>query len=113
MLDDLADEGRVLAWVKNSFLDFAIPYIDKAGQQRDYYPDFIVRARTSSGQTINLILEITGMARDKPEKAWTVKEQWIPAINRIREQRGWERWDFLEIAEDIRDARNDLLNKLA
>ena len=61
VLDDLADEGRVLSWLKNAFLDFKIPYTDKSGADRDYVPDFIVRARTGAGETINLILEVTGM----------------------------------------------------
>jgi type III restriction enzyme len=112
VLDDLAGEGHVLAWVKNAFLDFRIPYTDKAGDERDYFPDFIVRARTGSGETINLLVEITGMKRDKTEKTWTVEHRWLPAANAIRQQHGWDRWDFLPIAEDIRDARNDILKKL-
>jgi type III restriction enzyme len=112
VLDDLADDGNVLAWVKNAFLDFRIPYTDKEGNQRDYQPDFIVRAKTSKGELVNLILEITGMKRDKVEKKWAVENRWLPAVNFIRDQHGWARWDFLEIAEDIRDARNDILNKL-
>ena len=113
VLDDLAEEGRVIAWVKNAFLDFRIPYTDKEGSNRDYLPDFIVRAQTEAGETVNLILEITGMTRDKAEKKWTVENRWLPAVNAIRDQHGWARWDFLEIAEDIRDARNLLLAKLA
>lgn len=110
VLDDLADEGHILAWVKNSFLDFSIPYIDAKGDQRDYFPDFIVRCQ--NGEPLNLVLEITGMSRDKQPKKWTVENRWLPAVNHIREQHGWARWDFLEIAEDIRDARNDIVNKL-
>jgi type III restriction enzyme len=112
VLDDLADEKVVASWVKNAFLDFRIPYTDKEGNQRDYLPDFIVRAVTAGGETINLLLEITGMKRDKVEKKWAVENRWLPAANSIRAQHGWPRWDFLEIAEDIRDARNDILDKL-
>jgi type III restriction enzyme len=112
VLDDLADEGRVLAWVKNAFLDFRIPYTDKEGAERDYLPDFIVRAPDSKGNPVNLILEITGMTRDKTEKKWAVEKRWLPAINAIRTTHDWPRWEFLEIAEDIRDARNDIIKKL-
>jgi type III restriction enzyme len=112
VLDDLAEEGIVLSWVKNAFLDFRIPYTDKEGEDRDYLPDFIARARTDSGETVNLIVEVTGMKRDKVEKKRTVETRWLPAVNAIREKHGWDRWDFLEIAEDIRDARNDILKKL-
>jgi type III restriction enzyme len=112
VLDDLADDGRVLAWVKNAFLDFRIPYTDKEGAQRDYFPDFVVRARTGCGEPVNLVVEITGMRRDKVEKLWTVRNRWLPAVNAIRDKHGWPRWDILEIAEDIRDARNDILKRL-
>ena len=143
VLDLLADEGHVLSWVKNAFLDFTIPYIDQEGEQRDYQPDFIVRARrlpagdtaechsalrsrsagcqpavSRSGtppapEIINLIIEVTGMKRDKTEKTWTVRNRWLPAVNSIRAARGWERWNFLEIDEEIADARNRILKKLA
>lgn len=112
VLDDLADDGRVLAWVKNAFLDFRIPYTDKEGIGRDYFPDFIARSLTAGGEQINLLIEITGMRRDKVEKLWTVRNRWLPAVNAIRGKHGWPRWDLLEIAEDIRDARNDILGKL-
>ncbi len=112
VLDDLADDGRVLSWVKNAFLDFRIPYTDKEGAQRDYFPDFIVRAKTASGETMNLLIEITGMRRDKVEKKWTVENRWLSAVNSIRDKHGWPRWDFMEIAEEIRDARNDILKRL-
>lgn len=113
VLDDLAEkDGPVRAWVKNEFLDFRIPYTDREGKARDYYPDFLVRARTRSGEEINLVLEITGMRLDKPQKVWTVENRWLPAVNSIRESKGWPRWEFLEIAEDIRDARNRILAKL-
>ncbi len=112
MLDDLADEGRVISWVKNAFLDFRIPYTNKQGEEKIYYPDFIVRARADSGETINLVLEVTGQKRDKTEKVWAAKNRWIPAANCIREQYKWDRWDFIEISEDIRDGRNQLLWRL-
>ena len=112
-LDDLAEEGHVISWVKNSFLDFRIPYTDAAGEQRDYYPDFIVRCH--NGEPLNLLLEITGMSRDKEPKKWTVENRWLPAVNRIREQHGWDRWEFLEIANEaaLADLRNILLQKLS
>jgi predicted nucleotidyltransferase len=112
MLDDLADEGRVISWVKNAFLDFRIPYTNKEGAEKIYYPDFIVRARTDAGETINLVLEVTGQKRNKGEKVWAAKNRWISAANCIREQYKWDRWDFIEISEDIRDGRNQLLWRL-
>jgi type III restriction enzyme len=52
------------------------------------------------------------MRRDKVEKMWTLRNRWIPAVNAIGEKHNWPRWDVLEIAEEIRDARNDILKKL-
>lgn len=112
MLDDLADEDRVTSWVKNAFLDFRIPYADDEGDEKHYYPDFIVRTRTVANELVNLLLEVTGQKRDKAKKVWAAKERWIPAANSIREKYEWNRWDFLEISEDIRDARNQFLAKL-
>lgn len=112
VLDMLADEGRIISWVKNAFLDFRIPYVDKEGISRDYLPDFIVRALTSSNEPVNLIIEITGMRRDKTEKKWAVENRWLPAVESVRAQHAWPRWAFLEIDEDIRDARNLITKKL-
>jgi predicted nucleotidyltransferase len=112
MLDDLADEGVVTSWVKNAYLDFRIPYTNKQGEEKTYYPDFIVRAKNGAGERINLVLEVTGQKRDKWEKVWAAKYRWVPAANCIREQYKWDRWDFIEISEDIRDGRNQLLYRL-
>ena len=113
VLDDLADEGHVVSWVKNAFLDFHIPYTDIKGEQREYFPDFIVRCR--NGEPLNLILEISGMRKDKALKKWTVINRWLPAVNRIRENHGWDKWDFLEIANEVElsDLRNILVKFLA
>ena len=121
VLDDLAAEhaesgGRargIEAWVKNSFLDFRIPYTDKAGKERTYFPDFIVRMRDALGDVLMLIIEVTGARLDKPEKLWTVRERWIPAVHSVRERYEWPRWDVLELEGDeaVADLRNLLLEK--
>jgi hypothetical protein len=54
------------------------PYTDKEGAQRNYFPDFVASAVTGSGERINLLIEITGMRRDKVEKKWTVENRWLP-----------------------------------
>jgi type III restriction enzyme len=112
VLDDLYEEGRVTSWVKNAFLDFHLPYTDIAGEQRDYFPDFIVRCRNS--EPLNLVVEISGMRKDKALKKWTVMNRWLPAVNRIREQHHWVKWDFLEIANEVElaDMRNILIKFL-
>jgi len=112
VLDDLAEEGLLQTWVKNHFLDFKIPYTDGAGQDRHYVPDFIVRA--NGADPLHLIVEVTGMKNDKPEKVWSVQNRWLPAVNAARAQHDWPRWDFIELdAEtEIADARNRILAKL-
>jgi len=114
VLEDLTDEGLIQAWIKNNFLDFRIPYVDQAGKERDYYPDFILRASLPGSPPVQLIVEVTGMKKDIPEKVWAVENRWLPAVNAIRQQRGWPRWDFLELDEEpeAADARNRNLKKL-
>ena len=112
-LDDLVPEGHVLAWVKNAFLDFRIPYTDKEGKQRRYLPDFLVHCRLAGGYTAMVIIEVTGFRADKAEKKWTVEHRWLPAVNAVREQHGWLHWGFLELdgEEAVADLRNTLLGK--
>ena len=116
ILDDLAeDDGPVEAWVKNAFLQFTVPYTDKTGRERDYEPDFIVRARTPSGGKIHLVVEVTGERRDKVEKAWTMRERWLPAVNNTLAAHDsmWacHPWAFTEITDNA-EARDDLLKAL-
>ncbi len=114
VLDDLAGEGHVNSWVKNAFLDFRVPYTDAAGEQRNYLPDFIVNCRLAGGRCANVIVEVTGFDRDKEAKRWTILNRWLPAVNRIRQQQGWDKWDFLELDEQraVADFRNLLLARL-
>ena len=102
---------RVLSYVKNHFLDFKIPYV-KEGQDRDYLPDFILRVKGRDGRPRNLIVEITGMSRDKEEKRWYVENRWLPAVNSVKDKYGYDEWHFLEVKEDIRDIKNELLDKI-
>ncbi len=114
VLDDLAADGRIVSWVKNHFLNFRIPYTDRQGESRDYLPDFIVRVNDDAGLPLRLIVEVTGARRDKPEKVWTVTERWLPAVNNLSAERGYGRWDFIELAgqTQVADFRNILLKWL-
>jgi len=106
------DEMDVISYVKNSFLEFRIPYI-KDGEEASYYPDLIIRVKASDGRTKNLILEVTGMnKKHKAEKKWYTENRWIPAVNAVREKHGMEEWHYLEIRDDIRDFKNELLEKI-
>jgi type III restriction enzyme len=116
-LDDMCAQGHVLSWVKNSFLGLEIPYLDKAGNQRRYLPDFLVRLQQPAGTQLNLVLEITGMNKDKAEKKHTVATRWLPAINAVRHlharpgQWGEHPWSFVELDGEaaLADLRNRVL----
>jgi type III restriction enzyme len=113
-LDLMAGDGEIECWVKNNFLSFKIPYVDKDGVERDYMPDFIVHCMTQAGDRMNLIIEISGMRFDKTAKRWFVEHRWLPAVNSVAAKHDWSRWDFLELDSEaaVADLRDKVLGKL-
>ncbi len=107
----LEDLDQVISYVKNAFLGFTIPYMN-AGKDKLYYPDFIARCKNKQGKTINLVIEITGMNKEKEDKKWYVENRWLPAVNEIREKYEMDEWHFIEVANDIRNIKNQLINKI-
>ena len=101
----------VESYVKNAFLGFEVPYVDKTGAERRYLPDFICRVRTPGGEHFNLIVEITGFAKDKAEKRWFVQNRWLPAVNGQREKLGLLTWHFVEVT-DIERIKNQLTTQI-
>lgn len=101
----------VECYVKNQFLGFAIPYT-KDGKDRQYFTDFIARVKSKDGTTKNLIIEISGMSKDKAEKKWFVENRWIPAVNAMKDKYGYPEWHFIEVANDIRNIKNQLIEKI-
>ena len=69
--------SAVEAFVKNSGLGFAIPYLDN-GQMHDYVPDFIVRLKVNG--PYHLILEIKGYDPLEEVKLAAAK-RWVDAVN--------------------------------
>lgn len=67
----------VEAFVKNSGLGFAIPYLHN-GQMHDYVPDFIIRLK--SKQPHHFILEIKGYDPAEEVKH-AAAERWVAAVN--------------------------------
>lgn len=97
VMEDLAAEGIIEAYVKNAFLGFRIPYQKPDGSPGQYEPDFIVRAQGgTSGEDIRLIVEISGFNQDKADKRWSVQHRWLPAVNAVAAHYGWPRWSFHE-----------------
>jgi type III restriction enzyme len=66
---------RVVAFVKNQGLGFAIPYLHN-GQQHDYIPDFIIRLDNG----VQLILETKGYDPLDEVKA-AAAYRWVDAVN--------------------------------
>ncbi len=102
----------VESYVKNAFLGFDIPYVDKTGAERRYQPDFLCRVRTPGGECFNLIVEITGFSRDKEAKRYYVRERWLPAVNAQRQRLGLLPWHFIEVT-DIERIKNQLGEEIA
>ena len=89
----------VQAYVKNAFLGFEVPYVDAAGTERRYLPDFLLRVKTPGDEHFYLIVEITGFAKDKAEKRYFMRERWLPAVNSQQQALGTLPWRFIEITE--------------
>lgn len=107
----LEEMTEVTSYVKNSFLNFFIPYT-AYGKDHKYQPDFIVKAKTPTGKPINLIVEISGFSHDKETKKAFVHDRWLPAVNNMRDKLEMDEWHFVEIAGDIKDIKNELKNYL-
>jgi type III restriction enzyme len=107
----LEEIETVECYVKNQFLGFAIPYT-KDGKDKQYFTDFIARVRSKDGSIKNLMIEISGMSKDKAEKKWFVENRWIPAVNALKDKYEYPEWHFIEVANDIRNIKNQLIEKI-
>jgi type III restriction enzyme len=107
----LEEIESVECYVKNQFLGFSIPYT-KDGKDKQYFTDFIARVRGKDGSIKNLMIEISGMSQDKAEKKWFVENRWIPSVNSVKDKYNYDTWHFIEIANDIRDIKNQLISKI-
>lgn len=108
----LEEIDTVETYVKNQFLGFAIPYV-KDGKDRQYFTDFIARVKGKDGTPKNLMIEISGMSKDKAEKKWFVENRWIPAMNALKEKYNYPEWHFIEVSNDIRNIKNQLIEKIS
>jgi type III restriction enzyme len=115
MAETLESMDEVVHYVKNFGVGFIIPYTLN-GEEKNYYPDYLVRARIPSARKtggrmpveplaqagrdetmVNLIIEVTGeRKKDKEAKVAAARNLWIPAVNN---HGGFGRWAFLEISD--------------
>lgn len=110
MASSIEDMDEVVSYAKNYNLGFTIPYTMN-GEEKNYYPDFVVRIKDGKGHDdlLNLIVEVTGEhKKDKAAKVSTANTLWIPAINN---HGGFGRWDFIEIT-DPWNAKNEIRESL-
>lgn len=106
MAQSLEDMGEVAHYVKNQSLGFAIPYALN-GEERNYYPDYLVRIKDGRDDYLNLIVEVTGeKKKDKEAKVATARTLWVPAVNNNGD---YGRWAFLEV-RDPWNAMNAIRN---
>jgi type III restriction enzyme len=100
---------NVIAWVKNDYLGFRIPYT-VGDENKVYLPTFIVKVKNTDESIINLIVECEKFDSDKTgnkdSKRHYLKERWIPAANNLKT---YGQWDLLEV-EDI-DQLKELINE--
>ena len=92
----------VQSYVKNAFLGFEVPYVDKTGAERRYQPDFLLRVKSPGGVLFNLVVEVTGFEFDKAEKRYFMRERWLPAVNAHRDDLATLAWYFMEVTEIAR-----------
>lgn len=107
----LEEIETVECYVKNQFLGLTVPYV-KEGKDHQYFPDFVARVKGKDGIVKNLMIEISGMSNDKAEKKWFVENRWIPAVNALKDKYQYPEWHFIEISNDIRNIKNQLIEKI-
>lgn len=108
MAQALEAMDEVACYVKNHQLGFGIPYT-RNGEERHYYPDFIVHIDDEREDPLNLVVEVTGeQKKDKAIKVETAQTLWIPAVNN---HGGFGRWAFIEIT-DPWNAQNQIRNAM-
>ena len=90
---------RVRAYVANQGMGFEVPYLFK-GTARTYIPDFIVQIDDGRPDPLNLVVEIKGYRKeDAREKANTMRSQWVPGVNNLKEFGRWTHVEFTEVFE--------------
>ena len=100
MAQVLENMPQVVRYVKNHNLGFRIPYTIN-GEERSYYPDFLVHLNDGHGpepnNVLNLIVEVSGLPKkDKQAKTATARTLWVPAVNN---DGSFGRWAFVEVSD--------------
>lgn len=49
---------------------------------------------------------------DQEEKKWFVENRLLPAVNSLKEKYEYSEWHFIEVANDIRNSKNQLIENI-
>ncbi len=96
---------RVIAYAKNQGLGLEVPYKD-GSNARVYLPDFIVRLDNGRGvdDLLNLVVEVKGYRHENVKlKSETMKTQWVPGVNSLRDFGRWAFAEFNDVYEIDRE----------
>lgn len=108
-MDWLDRNDNVMSWASE---ELTVPYISPVdGRYHRYFPDFLVKMRTSDGKLKTLMVEIKPMKQSKPpEKKKRVTKQYINevttwGVNRAKWKAAIEyckdrKWEFIVLASD-------------
>jgi len=58
----------------------------------------------------SFVLQNLPLRKDNAEQKWFVENPWIPAVNALKDKYGYPELHFVEIANDIRDIKNRIIN---
>jgi type III restriction enzyme len=72
-----------------------------------------IQTRCKDGAIKNLMIEISGFSKDKAEKKWFVENRWIPAVNALKDKNEYPEWHSIEIGNDIRNIKNQLIERIS
>ena len=95
----IEEHPQTFAYVKNSGLNFEVPYMI-GNEQRLYLPDFIIIVDDGHGKDdpLHLVAEVKGYRYlDANSKKSTMETYWIPGVNKLKT---YGRWAFVEFNEE-------------
>lgn len=105
------NHDRVISYVKNQGLGFAVPYKD-GDVAREYIPDFIVqvddgpKGGKGAEDPLNIIVEIKGFKNEQVKlKKETMTEKWVPGVNALGSYGRWVFDQFDSVYEIDREFR--------
>ena len=84
-LEQLAQEGKIICYLRNDHLGLAIPY-EYGGIDHSYEPDFLVRV--AEGRTV--VLEVKGYIDNQTRAKHDAAARWVMAANNWGELGHWK-----------------------